>query len=123
MKKFFPIAVICIVLMGCTHKYLPMVKTLRYYPPVSHAVIVDSIPQEAEYIGTIKLVPRDYQFETRSDKQVIFDNLKEAAAKAGANYIYITNLTAQSQDYYYRFFNAITEDWGEGFVLEAELYR
>ena len=123
MKKFFPITLICLVLMSCSHKYLPIVKTNRYYPPVATAQYVNAVPTNAEYIGTIKVVPRDYSFQTRSDYETAIKNLQEAAAQAGANYIYVTYVTAPNTDYYYRFFNAVTESFGEGFVVEAELYR
>lgn len=106
-----------------SHKYLPIVKTNKYYPPVKTAEYVEAVPDTAIYIGTIKVVPRDYSFETRRDYETAINNLKEAAANAGANFIYVTYVAAPNRDYYYRFFNAITEDYGEGFVIEAELYR
>ncbi|MBQ7532054.1 MAG: hypothetical protein IJT12_10185 [Paludibacteraceae bacterium] len=110
-------------LASCSHKYLPIVKTDRYYPPATTAQYVEQVPVSAVYIGTIKVVPRDYSFETRRDNETAIRNLQEAAAQAGANYIYVTYVTAPNKDYYYRFFNAVTEDFGEGFVVEAELYR
>ena len=114
---------IVMLLMSCSHKYLPIVKTVRYYPPVKMAQYVKQVPTTAVYIGTIKVVPRDYSLETRRDYEIAIRNLQEAAAQAGANYIYVTYVTAPNKDYYYHFFNAITEDFGEGFVVEAELYR
>lgn len=112
-----------IMFTSCSHKYLPIVKTNKYYPPTVRAKFADKIPATTEYIGTIKVVPRDYSFETRSDYETAITNMQEAAAKAGANYIYVTYVTAPNADYYSRFFNALTEDFGEGFIIEAELYR
>ena len=123
MKLKHVILIAALTFTSCSHKYLPIVKTNRYYPPTAKAVYADKIPAEAAYIGTIKVVPRDYSFETRSDYETAIRNLQEAAAKAGANFIYVTYVTAPNADYYYRFFNAVTEDFGEGFVIEAELYR
>lgn len=126
MKYKLPIMmtiVFTILCTGCSHKYLPIVKATKYYPPTSNAMIVDVVPADAIYIGTIKVVPRDYSFETSSDRKIAINNLREAAAKAGANYIYLTNMVRQNDDYYYRFFNAITEDYGEGYTIEAEMYR
>ena len=122
-KNSLWVCLVLVMLVGCSHKYLPIVKTTQYYPPVEHAEYVKLVPLSAIYIGTIKVVPRDYSFETRSDYETAIKNLQEAAAKAGANYIYVTRVTAQSADYYYKFFNAVTEDFGEGFTIEAELYR
>lgn len=121
-NRFISVILILIV-TSCSHKYLPIVKTNRSYPPVELAQYVEQVPANAIYIGTIKVVPRDYSFETRRDYETAIRNLQEAAAKAGANYIYVTYVTAPNKDYYYRFFNAVTEDFGEGFVVEAELYR
>lgn len=123
MKKLTFLSFVCLALIGCAHKYLPIVKTNRYYTPVQTAVYVDQVPTTAVYMGTIKVVPRDYSFQTRRDYKTAIKNLLEAAAKAGANYIYVTYVTAPNKDYYCRFFNAVTEDFGEGFVIEAELYR
>lgn len=111
------------VLVSCSHKYLPIVKTTKYYPPTANAMIVDSVPADAIYIGTIKVVPRDYSFETRSDRRTAVNNMREAAAKAGANYLYLVNMVRQNDDYYFRFFNAVTESFGEGYTIEAEMYR
>ena len=116
------LSVLC-VLFSCSHKYLPMVKTIKQYPPVSYAAYVKAVPSSAEYIGTIKVVPRDYSFQTSGDYEKAIKNLQEAAAKAGANYIYVTYVTAPNTDYYSRFFNALTQDFGEGLTIEAELYR
>ena len=126
MKQKFKILIMgafAIMCISCSHKYLPMVKATKYYPPTSVAIIVDSVPADAIYIGTIKVVPRDYSFETRSDRQIAINNMREAAAKAGANYLYIVNMVRQNDDYYYRFFNAVTESSGEGYTIEAEMYR
>ena len=115
--------ILAFVLGGCSHKYMPIVKTNRYYPPTPSAAFVDKVPADAIYIGTIKVVPRDYSFQTRSDYETAIRNMQEAAAKAGANYIYVMYVTAPNTDYYNRFFNFVIEDYGDGFIIEAELYR
>jgi len=112
-----------IILVSCSHKYLPIVKATRYYPSTANAMIVDSVPADAIYMGTIKVVPRDYSFETKSDRRIAVNNMREAAAKAGANYLYLVNMVRQNDDYYFRFFNAVTESFGEGYTIEAEMYR
>ena len=122
MKKIL-FCILCVLLCGCAHKYLPIVKTDRSYPPVSSAQYVNNVPYSAKFIGTIKVVPRDYSFQTRRDYEIAIKNLQEAAAKAGAKYIYVTYVTAPNEDFYHRFFNAITESFGEGLTIEAELYR
>lgn len=126
MKQKFQIIIaiaFAIMSISCSHKYLPIVKTKGYYAPVPTAKYVEMVPSSAVYIGTIKVVPRDYSFETKSDYDIAIRNLQEAAAKAGANYIYVTYVSVPSKDYYYHFFNAVTQSFGEGLVIEAELYR
>ena len=115
--------IFAILLCACSHKYLPIVQLTKNYPPVEHARYVNVVPESAVFIGTIKVVPRDYSFETRKDYKAAIYNLQEAAAKTGANYIYVTYVSAQNSDYYSKFFNALTADYGEGFTIEAELYR
>jgi hypothetical protein len=126
MKQKFKILIMgafAITCISCSHKYLPIVKTNGYYAPVPTAKYVEVVPSSAKYIGTIKVVPRDYSFETKSDYEIAIRNLQEAAAKAGANYIYVTYVSAPNIDYYYLFFNAVTQSFGEGLVIEAESYR
>ena len=121
--KWTCLACIMLALFSCSHKYLPMVKTIKQYPPVPYATYVNAVSSSAEYIGTIKMVPRDYSFQTRRDYETAIKNLQDAAAKAGANYIYVTHVTAPNTDYYNQFFNALAQDYGEGLTIEAELYR
>ena len=126
MKQKFQIIIaiaFAIMSISCSHKYLPIVKTNGYYAPVPTAKYVEVVPASAVYIGTIKAVPRDYSFATKSDYEIAIRNLQEAAAKAGANYIYVTYVSAPNKDYYNHFFNAVTQSFGEGLVIEAELYK
>ncbi len=102
---------------------MPIVKTLKRYPPVESAQFVETVPYTAEYIGTIKVVPRDYSFEVKDAYNTALRSLQKAAAKAGANYIYVTYSTAPNKDFYSDLFNAFAKDYGEGVTIEAELYR
>lgn len=121
--KLFSIIIVGILPTSCAHKYLPIVKTERYYPPVIHAKIVDQIPAGAIYIGTIKMVPRDYAFPTSRDINKALNNMLEAAAHAGARYVYIRQITAPSSDYYSSFARFVSSQFGEGLTVEAELFR
>ena len=42
--------------------------------------------------------------------------LQKKAARAGARYVYITKMVNTNDGYWWE------KDWGEGFVIEAELY-
>ncbi|MBR3566220.1 MAG: hypothetical protein IKN91_07855 [Paludibacteraceae bacterium] len=124
MKKYFMLILFCTLLCTCSsHKYLPIVKTNKFYPPLEKADIVQSVPSESIFIGTIKLVLREYRFEMTRDSEIVLNNLKEEAARAGARYIYLLNFAPPSSDYYSGFMQTITRDFGEGYTIEAELYR
>lgn len=42
--------------------------------------------------------------------------LQKKAARAGAKYVYINKMVNTNDGYWWE------KDWGEGFVIEAELY-
>lgn len=116
MRKIIYAFVFFILCTSCK-TFVPIVKTYGYYPPTSNAIIVNNIPASAEYIGTIAIHPNDHPLFSGWDKERLYTQLKTAAAKAGAKYIYITNLEASSVDYLFNY------DSGDGFSVRAELYR
>jgi hypothetical protein len=116
MKKITYFFLLLILCTSC-NSFVPIVKTYGYYPPTSNAIIVNAIPANTEYIGTIAIHPNDHTFFRGWNKERLYTQLKTAAANAGANYIYITNFEESSVDYWFNY------NFGDGFSVRAELYR
>jgi hypothetical protein len=116
MKKLI-YALLCVCLLESCSTFVPIVKTYGYYPPTASAIIVKQVPNSAEYIGTIAVHPNDHPLAKGWDKDKLHAALKEASAKAGAKYIYITNLESSNVDYWFNY------SAGDGYSIRAELYR
>lgn len=81
-------------------------------------MIVDQIPRNSEYIGKIKIVPSD--FSNSFNKDSALNSLKKNGCKYGARYIYILNMESSGSD----FMNThLDRTFGDGYTIEAELYR
>ncbi len=117
MKKWkLLIGLICLVFVGCFPAFVPIVKVDGYYRPTQSAQLVNEIPEDAIYIGTIKLVPHDLAgFRSRNIDKVYY-LLQHESAKVGARYIYVTNLTRRPIDYIWEYLDS-------GYTIQAELYR
>ena len=118
MKKMM----ISIIMLGqflasCTPAFVPIVRTNTYYKPNYSAIIVEHIPKNAKYIGTISIVPNDHTFFKSNNASEANTVLQKEAARAGAKYIYITNFENTNNGYWWE------KDWGEGIIIDAELYR
>ena len=61
------IGFICLVFVGCSPAFVPIVRTNAYYKPNDFAAIVEQIPANAKYIGTISIVPNDHTFFRSND--------------------------------------------------------
>ena len=116
MKKLI-YALLCVCLLESCSTFVPIVKTYGYYPPTASAIIVKQVPNSAEHIGTISIHPNDHSFIRSWDREHLYTKLKEASAKAGARYIYITNLESSNIDYKFN------QGFGDGYSIRAELYR
>lgn len=118
MKKIitFCIAFCVLLCMSCS-SFVPIVKTYGNYPPTAMAIIVKEVPANAEYIGTIAIHPNDHTFIRGWNKERLYTKLKEASAKAGARYVYITDVESPSVDYWFNY------ESGDGYSVRAELYR
>ena len=117
MKNVIISAILCLLLCASCSSFVPIVKTYGYYPPTNMAIIVENVPVDAEYIGTIAIHPNDHPLIRGWDKERLYIKLKEAAAKAGARYIYIVNFESSNVDYWFNYDN------GDGYSVRAELYR
>jgi hypothetical protein len=117
MKNLFIFAILCLLLCASCSSFVPIVKTYGYYPPTNMAIIVENVPVDAEYIGTIAIHPNDHPLIRGWDKERLYIKLKEASAKAGARYIYIVNVESSNVDYWFNYDN------GDGYSVRAELYR
>jgi len=105
-----------LVFVGCSSAFVPIVYTYGYHAPTYYAAIVEQIPTNAKYIGTISIVPNDHTFFRSNDASKATHVLQKKAAKAGARYVYITKMVNTNNGYWWE------QDWGEGFLIEAELY-
>ena len=101
------IAALLIPIIVCCGRYHPILKLIKRYPQTDNAEIVTVVPEEAIFIGTIKMVPRDEPFPHVDSNRILFKNLIKCSAKAGARYIYIIS--------HY--------ETDESWFIEAELYR
>ena len=119
MKKYFRLLAILLALSSCSAIYLPIVHANKYYEPLSNAVFVDTAPEGSIYIGTVKTVPHDNSIPYGDNREKAKAVMLEAAAKAGARYVVITNITQISSDYR----STIDYDYGDGISLIGEMYR
>lgn len=117
MKKLTILLFCVTICCSCSPIFVPIVKTYGYYPPSYSAKITTTIPSNAEYIGTIAIVPNDHPVIMGWDKNLLYQTLEKEAAKAGANYVYITNIESSNVDYWFNY------EEGDGFSIRAELYR
>lgn len=117
MKKIFCYIVLIVILCTSCNAFVPIINTYGYYPSTTNAIIVKNVPTNAEYIGTISIHPNDHSFIRSWDREHLYTKLKEASAKAGARYIYITNLESSNIDYKFN------QGFGDGYSIRAELYR
>lgn len=107
----------CLVFVGCSPAFVPIVRTNAYYKPNNFASIVEEIPAHAKYIGTISIVPNDYAFIRSNNSAEALYFLRTEAAKVGARYVYITKFINTNNGYWWE------QEEGEGFLIEAELYN
>lgn len=96
---------------------VPIVKPIQYYSPRPYAQVVDYIPKGTIYIGTAKMVPGDYTFITAKIKQNVIDKLLREAAKAGADYVVITDIQNNNKDYFF------DVTYSDGYTIEGEMFR
>ncbi len=115
--KFFILSSVCLILFGCK-VFTPIPNVHGYYPPTVGAIITTNIPTQCEYIGTLKLVPHEFSVFSAKNQEHLLNTLKEEAAKLGANYVYIKNMSTRSNDWIFDVFSR-----GSGYTLIAELYR
>ena len=108
---------ICLAFISCSPAFVPIVRTYGYHTPTYYAAIVEKIPANAEYIGTISIVPNDHTYFRSNNASTATHMLQKKGARAGANYVYITKMVNSNNGYWWE------KDWGEGFIIEAELYR
>lgn len=120
MKKCVIILMV-LLLIGCDlYTAIPHVE--KYYAPTQGVKILSQPPSNfSTYFGTLKVVPRDGSLPTQEDLSRALEYLKAEAAKYGANYIYIRNYDPRVSDFEYLRFLDVS--YGDGAVLEAELYR
>ena len=108
---------IILLLMGC-QTIVPIVKPVKYYSARSHAVDVDYIPDGTVYIGTVKVVPGDDALlRSKSRKQRAIRKMLAAAAKAGADYVVITDIDKTNKDYW------LDITYSAGYTIEGEMFR
>lgn len=116
MKRLLFLSLIALGMQACSPAFVPIVRTYGYHTPNDYAMIVSTVPDDVTYIGTISIVPNDYTFIRSNDYSLATRILKEQAARAGARYIYIIKSVNTNDGYWWE------KDWGEGFIIEAELY-
>ena len=106
-----------VIFSGCMI-LTPIVKPTRYYSPRSNAQIVDYIPNGVIYIGTIKIVPGDDAcLRIESRKQEAIQKMQQEAAKAGADYVVITDIQKTNRDY------LLDVTYSDGYTIEGEMFR
>ncbi len=115
MKKVL-LLLLSIVLIGCSSVFIPIVKTYGYHHPVASAELVNQVPKDAKYIGTISIVPNDLTYFRSWNKNAALFFLLTEAAKAGANYVYLTQIETSHNDYWWN------KESGQGYTINAELY-
>ena len=115
MKKLL-LSLFSTVLMGCSNVFVPIVKTYGYYQPVASAEFVDKVPKNAKYIGTISIVPNDLTYFRSWDRNEALKFVLIEVAKAGANYVYLTQIETSHNDYWWN------QESGQGYTIKAELY-
>ena len=116
-KNNLLILLISLFLAGCSPAFVPIVRTYGYNKPTEFAAIVEQVPENATYIGTISIVPNDHTYFRSNNASKAAHILQKKAARAGARYVYITKMVNTNNGYWWE------KDWGEGFIIEAELYN
>lgn len=97
---------------------VPIVKPVKYYSPRPYAEIVDCIPKETIYIGTVKIVPRgDAWLRSNGQKQYAIRRLQKSAAKAGADYVVIFDIKKSNKDYFFDL------NYSDGYTIMGEMFR
>lgn len=120
MKKLVSISLLFLC-VSC-NLYQPIAHIDRYYPPTNQVTILPEPPTNyGSYFGTLKVVPRDYSVPNKKDLQRALENIKIEATKYGAIYIYIRNYDPRTSDFTHLRFLDVS--YGDGAILEAELYR
>ena len=115
-KQKLLLYLICFVSVACSPAFVPIVHTYGYNKPTEFAAIVKEVPSNAKYIGTISIVPNDHTFFRGNNASKATHVLQKKAARAGARYVIITKMVNTNNGYWWE------KDWGEGFLIEAELY-
>ena len=97
----------------------PIVKPAKFYAPRNNpADVVDYIPNGTIYIGTVKIVPGDDAFiRSERRKRKAIRRLQAEAAKAGADYVVITDVQKTNRDYF------IDAAFSDGYTIEGEMFR
>ena len=97
----------------------PIVKPAKFYAPRNNpADVVDYIPNGTIYIGTVKIVPGDDAFiRSERRKRKAIRRLQAEAAKAGADYVVITDVQKTNRDYF------IDAAFSDGYTIETEMFR
>ena len=118
MHKFLISLIACAcVLSGCMI-LTPIVKPTKYYSPKAYAEIMNQIPAGTIFIGTIKIVPGDDAFiRSERRKQQAIQKMQECAAKAGADYVVITDIQKTDKDYFF------DVTYSDGYTIEGEMFR
>ncbi len=116
------ILTVCLMLASCRTYYMPIVKVSKFYPPTNYVTVVydrDDIPEEVQYIGTIKIVPGDRSFP-RNYFDAAMEIIKKEAMNVGARYMLLVSANYTNTDYRYIRLDAT---WGDGYTIECEVYR
>ena len=95
-KQKLLLYLICFVSVACSPAFVPIVHTYGYNKPTEFAAIVKEVPSNNASKAT--------------------HVLQKKAARAGARYVIITKMVNTNNGYWWE------KDWGEGFLIEAELY-
>lgn len=114
--KFLPAIFVVVILSGCAT--IPIAKPIKYYSPRDITEIVDDIPHNCIYIGTIKMVPRgDASVRSERQKERVLRRLQREAAKVGADCVFITDIQRSNKDY------LLDWNFSDGYTIEAEMFR
>lgn len=121
MRLSKPIHVLCLVIVGVFSSCMtitPIIKPIKYYSPRHSAQLVDFIPKGTVFIGSAKVVPGDNALSTSDRrKQRAIQRLLEEAAKAGADFVVITDIQRSNKDY------LLDWNFSDGYTIEGEMFR
>ena len=104
------------IYVGCA-VLTPIVKVNRHYSPRANAVIVDSVPANTIFIGTVKIVPGDDGLIRPKKLNKVINCLLEEAAEAGADYVYVRDISKSNKDYFF------DVDFADGYTVTGEMFR